>query len=309
MPHPELKSRRKTIADSRLAVRGFTLIELLVVIAIVAVLIALLLPAVQNAREAARRTQCRNNLKQIGLALHTYHDSQGALPPGWFGVTGGQPDVSGMNGWSWASRILSQLGNPQLFKQLNFSVKVGALPNAAMRKQVLSVYRCPSDLAPEIWTLNLAGTSTPLTDVAGASYAGVFGKDEIDDCDGLPAGSPCSSDGAFFLNSSVKFAQVRDGLSMTLMIGEHQTRPASGWLYSWSGVVAGGDRAIVRILGDTDVTPNHDDLHIDEFASYHAGGCQFTMGDGSVHFVSNNVDLKIYRNLSSRAGNDVVTGF
>ena len=290
-------------------VRGFTLIELLVVIAIIALLIALVLPAVQQAREAARRSQCRNNLKQVGLALHTYHDSQGSLPPGWFGVTNGQPDISGMNGWGWAARILPQLDQAPFFKKLNFNVKVGDPLNAAVRKQTLPVFRCPSDLVPEFWTLNSAGSLTPLADVAGASYAGVFGKDEIDNCDGLPIGSPCGSNGAFFLNSSVRFAQVRDGLSMTLMVGEHQTRPAAGWLYTWVGVVANGDRAIVRILGDTDVTPNHDDLHIDEFASYHPGGCQFTMGDGSVHFISKNVDLGIYRNLSSRDGNDLVTDF
>ena len=289
--------------------RGFTLIELLVVIAIIAVLIALLLPAVQNAREAARRTQCRSHLKQIGLALHNYHDTHSALPAGLLGLTNSQPDIAGLNGWGWGARILSQLDQAAFAKSLNSDVKVGDPPNANVRRQVLPVYRCPSDLAPERWTLNAAGTSTPLTELAGASYAGVFGKDEIDNCDGLAPGSACTSDGAFFLNSAVRFAQVRDGLSTTLMIGEHQTRPTSGWFYSWTGVVAGGDKPIVRILGDTDVTPNHDDLHLDEFASYHPGGTQFTMGDGSVHFVSNSVDLKVYRNLSSRSGNEPVGDF
>ena len=123
------------------------------------------------------------------------------------------------------------------------------------------------------------------------------------------AGLPRSSDGAFFLNSRVPFAQVRDGLSTTLMVGEHQSRPTSGWLYSWVGVVAGGDQAIVRRLGDTDVVPNHDDLRLDEFASHHSRGCRFAMADGSVHFVSGNIDLSISRNLSSRNGNDVVTDF
>lgn len=297
---------RRTMQRTR---NGFTLIELLVVIAIIAVLIGLLLPAVQQAREAARRSQCRNNLKQIGLALHSYHDSNNALPPGWFGITAAQPDVNGLNGWSWSARILPQLEGSPFFKTLNFNVKVGDPMNATARLTVLPYFRCPSDLAPERWTINAAGTATPMTDVAGASYAGVFGKDEVDDCDGLGPGSPCSSDGAFFLNSAVRFAQVRDGLSTTLMVGEHQTRPASGWYYTWSGVIAGGDRAIVRILGDTDVTPNHDDLHLDEFASYHNGGCHFTMGDGSVHFVANTVNLSVYRNLSSRAGNDVVNEF
>ena len=297
------------IHREQLQCKGFTLIELLVVITIIAVLLALLLPAVQSAREAARKSQCRNNLKQVGLALHNYHDSQGTLPPGWLGITSGQPDINGMNGWSWGSRILPQLDQTPFFKKLNFGVKVGDPPNAAARLQVLAVFQCPSDLVPIRWTLNVSGTSTPLTDVAGASYAGVFGKDEIDNCDGLAPGAPCNSDGAFFLNSAIRFAQVRDGLSMTLMVGEHQTRPISGWYYTWSGVIATCDRGIVRILGDTDVTPNHDDLHMDEFASYHAGGCHFTMGDGSVHFISKSVDLSVYRNLSSRAGNDVVTEF
>ena len=107
--------------------RGFTLVELLVVIAIIAVLIALLLPAVQQAREAARRTQCKNNLKQIGLALHNYHDNYNALPPGWIGVTNGGPDIYGLNGWGWASRILPQIDQSPLYNQLNFLVKIEAV--------------------------------------------------------------------------------------------------------------------------------------------------------------------------------------
>src|SRR5882757_5475096 len=99
--------------------RAFTLIELLVVIAIIAVLIALLLPAVQMAREAARRTQCRNHLKQIGVALHNYHDTFLTLPPGWIGVTAGQPDVSGVNGWGWASRLLPQLDQGPLYNLID----------------------------------------------------------------------------------------------------------------------------------------------------------------------------------------------
>src|SRR5438105_9501891 len=99
--------------------RGFTLIELLVVIAIIAVLIALLLPAVQQAREAARRTQCRNNLKQIGLAIHNYHDNFNRLPPCWIGVTSGAADKEGINGWGCASKLLPQMDQANLYNQIN----------------------------------------------------------------------------------------------------------------------------------------------------------------------------------------------
>ncbi|MBM4076801.1 MAG: DUF1559 domain-containing protein, partial [Planctomycetes bacterium] len=102
--------------------RGFTLIELLVVIAIIAVLISLLLPAVQQAREAARRTQCRNNLKQIGLALHNYHDSFTAIPPGWIGVTANVPDIEGTNGFSWAVFLLPSMDQGNLYNRINFNL-------------------------------------------------------------------------------------------------------------------------------------------------------------------------------------------
>ena len=288
---------------------GFTLIELLVVIAIIAVLIALLLPAVQQAREAARRTQCRNHLKQLGLAIHNYHDNFHAVPPGWIGVTAGQPDVSGINGWSWASRLLPQLDQSPLYNQIDFNTQVGSPTNAVPRVAVVSVFLCPSDLAPRKWTIPAAGTTNPLADVAGASYAGVFGKDEVDFCNGLAPGVPCSSNGMFFLNSNVRFADVTDGLSTTLVVGERQTRAGNGWLYTWTGVVSGGDNPICRFLGDTDVVPNSSLVRMDEFASYHTGGAQFVLGDGAVRFVSTNIDLNVYRNLSSRNGGDLVAEF
>ena len=124
--------------------RGFTLIELLVVIAIIAVLIALLLPAVQQAREAARRAQCKNHLKQIGLALHNYHDIANGLPPGWIGVNSTfQPDVFGGNGWGWAARILPQMDQGPLFNTLNFSLHMTATAHAAARTTTLPAFRCP----------------------------------------------------------------------------------------------------------------------------------------------------------------------
>src|SRR5262249_2123177 len=125
--------------------RGFTLIELLVVIAIIAVLVALLLPAVQQAREAARRTQCKNNLKQIGLALYGYQEQFVRLPPGWIGVTNGKPDIYGINGWGWASKILPQMEQTPLYNTINFSLSVAHPTHAAARTTIIPSFRCASD--------------------------------------------------------------------------------------------------------------------------------------------------------------------
>lgn len=289
--------------------KAFTLIELLVVIAIIAVLIALLLPAVQQAREAARRSQCKNNLKQIGLALHNYHDAFQTLPPGWIGITSGQPDVNGINGWSWASKLLPQMDQAALYGTINFNSQVGSATNSVPRTTVLSVFRCPSDVVPEKWTIVAATGSAPLAEVASASYSGVFGKDELDLCEGLAAGTPCTSDGAFFLNSRTRFSDVSDGLSTTILVGERVSLSSSDWLYTWTGVVAGGKEAIERVLGDTDVTPNRDLIHMDEFASYHTGGAHFVLGDGAVRFISTSINLSVYRALASRASGEVVSEF
>jgi type II secretory pathway pseudopilin PulG len=280
------------------------LIELLVVIAIIALLVALLLPAVQQAREAARRSQCRNNLKQIGLALHNYHDAQSVIPCGWIGVTNGQPDVNGASGWGWGAMILPHVDQGALWNSLNFKVPLANAANSGARTTFLPVYRCPADVGPTQWTINAAGTTTPLVTLAGASYAAVFGTAEVDDCNGQPPGVPCASDGPFHLNSRIRFADITDGLSNTLLAGEHQTRQAAGWLYTWAGVAGGGDNAIVRVIADTDVPPNHDLVRMDEFASYHTGGAQFVLGDGSVRFIGNSIDVGVYRAAATRAGGE-----
>ncbi|WP_029247387.1 DUF1559 domain-containing protein [Schlesneria paludicola] len=292
------------------SVRGFTLIELLVVIAIIAVLIALLLPAVQQAREAARRTQCRNNLKQIGLALHNYHDISNSLPPGWVGITNGASDIYGINGWGWASRILPQLDQGPLFNQLNFNLKMESTTNETTRLTPLAAFRCPSDVAPgTTWTIQDAG-GTDLVKLPVGNYVGVFGTSDIDDCVGLP-NSPCMGEGAFFQNSRIQFRDFTDGLSNSIVVGEHKTRRDVGfnWTSTWAGVVANGDDAIVRILGTCDHTPNSPANHIDDFSSYHVGGANFVMGDGAVRFVSTNIDLGVYQHLATRAAGDLVGEF
>jgi prepilin-type N-terminal cleavage/methylation domain-containing protein len=289
--------------------KAFTLIELLVVIAIIAVLVALLLPAVQQAREAARRAQCKNNLKQIGLALHNYHDTASVLPPGWIGVTAGTPDIYGLNSWGWASKLLPQMDQSPLYNQLNFNVKVGDPLNAANRIRPIPAYRCPSDSGPDVWTIKDAGGSA-LADLATANYVGVFGVSDIDNCYNTP-NAPCVGEGAFFQNSRIRFADMTDGLSNTIMAGEHRSRQDPGliWFSTWSGVIANGDDAIVRVLGTTDHTPNHPSNHIDDFSSRHVGGAHFVLGDGAVRFVGTNIDLGVYQSLATRAAGDITKEF
>ena len=296
----------KNISGTR---RGFTLIELLVVIAIIAILIALLLPAVQQAREAARRTQCKNNLKQIGLALHNYHDTFQKLPPGWIGLTSGAPDIYGMNGWGWASRILPQLEQSNLSSQLNWNIRMDAPASAVQRSLVLPFYRCPSDSSPDRWTIQ-DENGVNLVELATANYVGVFGKSDIDGCYDTP-GIPCVGEGAFYQNSRIAFRDFTDGLSQSFIVGEHRTRNDSGfkWNSTWAGVVAGGDDAIVRILGTTDHTPNAPANHIDDFNSQHIGGAQFVLGDGAVRFISTNIDLGVYQALATIQGGEVVGEF
>jgi prepilin-type N-terminal cleavage/methylation domain-containing protein len=290
--------------------RGFTLIELLVVIAIIAILIALLLPAVQQAREAARRTQCRNNLKQIGLALHNYHDQANLLPPGWIGATAGQPDVEGVNGWGWASKTLPQIDQAPLYGQLNFSLPVEHAVHANVRNRHLTAFRCPSDVGPDQWSiLDEAGGNGPLAQLATSNYIAVFGIEEIDACEGMAPPFVCAGSGSFFHNSRVRFADITDGLSNHIMIGERRTDVDLGWYSTWSGVVPGGEEAFVRVLGSTDHTPNHPDNHIDDFSSRHVGGAHFTLGDGSVRFVGENIDLGLYQHLATRAAGDLVNDF
>src|SRR5262245_46382757 len=155
--------------------RAFTLIELLVVIAIIAVLIGLLLPAVQKVREAAARLSCRNNLKQIGLALHSYHGRTNSFPPGYASTAAADGTELGP-GWGWAAYILPDLEQDNVHRGINFGASISAPGNAALRVKSLSVFRCPSDNGPLTFT-----TAPTSTDVAFGNYVGVYGTDEISD--------------------------------------------------------------------------------------------------------------------------------
>lgn len=297
--------------------RGFTLIELLVVIAIIAILIALLLPAVQQAREAARRTQCRNNLKQIGLALHNYHDTHRLFPSGWIGIENGVPDVEGGNGWGWATMILPAMEQGPRFKRLNFDYPFtstdGGVVNRGAWQEVIPMFRCPSDPAPEFWTMDSEDPMDPNPDLPllfpTANYIGVFGTEELDDCEGTPSGMACSSDGLLYHNSRVRMKDIKDGTSHTLAVGERRTNVELGWYSTWVGVAPGGEEAFARILGAADHTPNHPDTHFDDFSSRHVGGTHFLMGDGAVRFIGENIDTELYQGLATIKGGEVPDEF
>lgn len=297
-------------------IRGFTLIELLVVIAIIAVLIALLLPAVQQAREAARRSQCKNNLKQIGLALHNYHDTHNTFPPGWIGVVSGVQDPEGDSGFGWGSMILPNLDQSPLYAQFNFSNPMDAAPNRANLGRVLTVFQCPSDPKPDKFPLD-DRNGTPV-DLASANYVGVFGTVELDGCENPPGMFPvtaqgqCVSDGAFFHNSRIKMRDFTDGTSSTLMVGERTTftDPGTGDKFygTWSGALPEVEEAPARIMGHAEHPPNRK-LHPEDFGSAHTGGAQFVLADGHVVFISENIDTRVFQSLSTRNGGEVVGEF
>ena len=211
--------------------RAFTLIELLVVIAIIAVLIGLLVPAVQKVREAAARTQCRNNLKQIGLALHNYHDRNKRLPPGYVSAVAADNSDLGP-GWGWAAQILPDLEQAPLLRQINFTADIGATVNAAPRVVSLPIFLCPSDNGPPTFTAS--GTNAT---IAFGNYVGMFGTDEITD-------DPGAGNGIFYRNSKVRLTDITDGTSNTLMVGERSSNLA---LSSWTGAVTGAQVPPIKV--------------------------------------------------------------
>ena len=287
---------------------GFTLVELLVVFAIIGIMIALLLPAVQQAREAARRTSCKNNLKQIGLALQLYHDTWRTLPPGWLArdPATALADPEGEPGWGWAARILSFLEQDPLFGQLvHLELPITDPRNDRARAAVLSVYLCPTDSHNDKWVLEDEGSGVPITELPTSNYAGVFGTFDIEN-------DPGRGEGVFFFQSRVRFADIRDGLSNTLMVGE---RSAYYGYSTWVGVVSGGEEAMDRILGVCELPPNSNPSQyaipgeIDSFSSFHVAGAQFVLADGSVRWVTRTIDLPVYHALATRSGGEVIRDF
>jgi prepilin-type N-terminal cleavage/methylation domain-containing protein/prepilin-type processing-associated H-X9-DG protein len=299
---------------------AFTLVELLVVIAIIGILIALLLPAVQAAREAARRMSCTNNLKQIGVALHNYHDTHKKLPIGWLGFApNGQPDFVGLPGWAWSTRILPFMEQQALYDSLiDMDLPVTDAANAQARVQIVSTFICPSDVGDDIFDLKDAineeteGT-TVLTQLAKSNYPGVFGTQDIHGvCEqGEPGYNGCKGNGIFYLNGSLAFRDITDGLSSTFLVGERWSK----WMHStWTGVVPGGWHAPARIVAvASDEFPPNSEANVEQqthnFSSYHPAGANFLLSDGHVQLITETIDLEVYNALCTRAGGEPVGEF
>ena len=297
--------------------RGFTLIELLVVIAIIAILITLLLPAVHQSRDAARRTQCKNNMKQMGLALHNYHDVHNAFPPGWIAVNNRVQNAhDGLNGAGWGTMILPYLEQAPLYSTFNPNLAIHDPANVPFIDNVLPAWQCPSDPKPDKWQIEEEGSpGTVLAELPTANYIGVFGTDDLHGCENSPGMAPvasngqCKGDGIFYHNSKVRIRDITDGTTNTLLVGERKTDISLGWFSTWPGMVAEGEEAFQRILGAADHVPNDPAAHLDDFSSNHVGGAQFVLGDGSVRFISENIDKGVYQGLATIQGGEVIGEF
>jgi prepilin-type N-terminal cleavage/methylation domain-containing protein/prepilin-type processing-associated H-X9-DG protein len=342
---------------------AFTLIELLVVIAIMSLLIGLLLPAVQKVREAAARIRCTNNLKQIGLALHNYEGANGRFPPAYVRTSGRQsgsaagisyPDANwnGLMGWAWGTLILPYVEQDNLYKSLNLNLPCWAPENAPFVKTKLSIFLCPSatggsdgfavaydsgdgrhgtPFSPPIYFghahyVTNAGVNQPWG--RATAYAYDFTIPE-------PIAEPTGQlvdviNGPFYRDSQTRVADVTDGLSQTVFIGEHSSILSHK---TWVGVVSGastcprldlrpwpsdcnGGGCLVGAHSGPDVhdhpqviihAPNNPFGHTDEMWSEHTpNGCNVLFGDGSVRFVSQFIDPWVWVGLSTRDGGEVV---
>jgi prepilin-type N-terminal cleavage/methylation domain-containing protein len=306
---------------------AFTLIELLVVIAIIGILIGLLLPAVQKVREAANRTRCANNLKQLALATHGYHDAMGYLP-----VNSGTSLALADTNWSWLARILPHIEQDALYRQAN--IPSGTLAAASAQIQVqIKTFLCPTDpgsnQGPRTDEFNITGTPVGQTNYKGVSGAnwgndggigntgsagGAFGCDAQwrnastinGSFNGLDDG-----DGLFYrddFKKPIKLTDIIDGTSNTFMIGEDV--PSMNMHCDWpfanhaTGTCGIGPNA--KNASGTDYAPS-DWPNVYSFHSLHVGGLQFALADGSVTFVPDSIPISVYRAMATRIGGETVT--
>ncbi len=339
--------------------RGFTLIELLVVIAIIGVLIGLLMPAVQAAREAARRAQCVNHLKQLGLAMANYESSIGVFPPAYvgdpkavgsaYGIPYPDGNVNTLPGFAWGTLILPYMEQSPLYASFNVNLPCWAPDNTTSAQVKLTTFLCPSSVGPgdgfalhrysngDATNPNDAGPFSPEIKFAHSHYvtnAGInqpWGRPmaysyDFDVPEPIPNAPTCVINGPFYRNSHTKVADVTDGLSNTVFLGERTSRLADA---TWVGVVpfasvppkpgwpsdpnSGGD--LVGCHSGPDVhdhpqviihAPNHPFGHTDEMYSDHGRGCNVLFGDGSVRFIKETIYPWTWVGLSTRNNGEAI---
>jgi prepilin-type N-terminal cleavage/methylation domain-containing protein/prepilin-type processing-associated H-X9-DG protein len=293
---------------------GFTLVELLVVIAIIGILVGLLLPAVQAAREAARRMQCSNNLKQLGLALLNYESTYQRFPIG-FRDTTATGNLLYDGGWSWAAASLPFIEQSALYNSIDLRFHPygtggdAAGKNKAAVAQVLPGFRCPSDLSP-LTVGNNGGNANGTTAIAVSSYCGVLGAFDGQWCQvsGTANLRGVRNHGLLVVNDSRRISAVTDGTSNALAIGEVSWRPIVGGegserqfvlgnittnggpLCTNSGPANNGSHLHLRATRHKLNGPQATGEKQKAFHSYHTGGAQFVFVDGSVHFISESIE-------------------
>jgi prepilin-type N-terminal cleavage/methylation domain-containing protein/prepilin-type processing-associated H-X9-DG protein len=278
--------------------QAFTLVELLVVIAIIGILVALLLPAIQASREAARRTSCVNNQVQLALAIHSYEFHYETLPPGVTNPTGPiRNEPQGLH-ISWITRILPYFEENILYKHFDFAAGAYAPVNAKVRAAEIVTIECPSEPGE---SLNEGQT------VAQSNYVGCHNDVE----------APINTDnnGLLFLNSKIRYSEIEDGSSKTILLGEALLDPNElGWV--------SGTRATLRNTGSLPNAGTGNDqnkpaakekttntLAVGGFSSRHPGGINAALADGSVHFINDDIDAELFRQLGNRADGQIMKPF
>jgi prepilin-type N-terminal cleavage/methylation domain-containing protein len=344
---------------------GFTLVELLVVIAIIGVLIAMLLPAIQAARETARRSQCTNNLKQLGLAIQNYEANKKRLPPGYASNSLAIPAPATRDpqtwdappGWGWGAFLLPHLEQASISDQADIEAALWDPSHTELIRTTIASFLCPTDSGEREPFYVTDPTGHPLTiegrqvEIGRSNYVASHGQESCwGECGADPTALVFTSiytgatttvevngdvsrvgDGPFYRNSKVEFGEITDGLSNTIFLGEHSSALSDK---TWVGVVPGaltlprfqspdnGDDAAATLVlvhggpsgGELDITGfpiihpiNFPTFHVGQMYSEHPHGGNICLGDGSVRFVADDVDLLLWAEISSIAEGEVPT--